>query len=99
MLGLSSVDRDHHIYLRLPQPHQQNSHPCQQQDEPVLTCGQCPTPGSSTFSALGYRLRILSALCGLIQGSSAPHSNRTGCTAHGLLHELLLNTMQNAFDD
>ena len=82
MLGLSSVDREHYIRLSRLQPQQYILYPFNRQDRAVLTCGQCPTPGSNTFSALGYRLRILSALCGLIQGSSAPQSNRTGCTAH-----------------
>ena len=50
----------------------------------LLTCGQWPTPGRSTFSALGYSFCILSALCGLIHGSSAPHSSSTGCRAERL---------------
>ena len=47
------------------------------------TCGQWPTPLRSTFSALGYNFCILSALWGLIQGSSAPQSRSTGCKHQG----------------
>ena len=72
-------------WCSLPRAHRQTG-----EYDNALTCGQWPTPGRSTFSALGYSFCILSALCGLIHGSSAPHSSSTGCKAGASQHPAVL---------